>query len=169
MKKGFSKFAETALCVLVIAAAVVLVAIGKADAAQAYDGWMSICDVPSDRGDIFSLTESGVLPLYEVNGAYYFRPDAAVTREYIASAAARNMPLGFLPILLTIGSWSPMKTGSLFGKKFNTSEYAIASLLKQSKVNPKQPLAFNFSLNSSGVILASLSLNSSITASASSV
>lgn len=93
MKKGFSKFAETALCVLVIAAAVVLVAIGKADAAQAYDGWMSICDVPSDRGDIFSLTESGVLPLYEAGGAYYFRPDADVTREYIASAAARALGL----------------------------------------------------------------------------
>ena len=89
MKKGFSRFVETVLCTLVIAASVAFVAVGYAHAASEDDKAKNICDVSGERADIISLTESGIMPLYDRMGEYYFYPDRFVTREYIASAAAR--------------------------------------------------------------------------------
>ena len=97
MKKPAKKFSQTALCLILIAVSVVIIAVnsGAAETKETPDAFV-LSDVTSSpyKNEILSLINDGTLPVFISDGKAYFYPSLGVTREYIAAAVAKAGGLG---------------------------------------------------------------------------
>ena len=99
MKAKHFKFTETALCLLVIIAAVAIALFYSGTAsAEAAPSPLELADVGNSAAasEIASLVNDGILPVEIKDGYAYFYPDAHVTREYIAAALAKALKIDAL-------------------------------------------------------------------------